>query len=66
MKNHHFVKIALFEIAQLFNNAFIMISEKTSEAFQCTSIYPFNSVIFTIDNFAASDLQNNSIVDVRI
>lgn len=62
MKNHPFMKITPFEIAELFNNAFSRVStpEKAIKGFNVTGIFPFNPDVFTTEDFAPAALQNES------
>ncbi|XP_023310433.1 uncharacterized protein LOC111691596 [Anoplophora glabripennis] len=60
LKSHPHEKITPFEVAELFNNAYMRVAtlEKAAKGFQVTGIWPYNPDIFIEEDFAAADLHN--------
>ncbi|KAB0804091.1 hypothetical protein PPYR_01061 [Photinus pyralis] len=58
LKNHPHEKITPFEVAELFNNAYMRVAtlEKATKGFQVTGICPFNPDVFSDEDFAPAEL----------
>lgn len=65
LRNHPHEKISPFEVAELFNNAFIRVAtpEKAIKGFQTTGICPLNPDVFTEEDFEPAALQGTNSTD---
>lgn len=68
LRNHPHEKITPFEVAELFNNAFIRVAtpEKAIKGFQATGICPYNPDVFTAEDFEPAALQNQESPSVLV
>lgn len=65
LRNHPHEKISPFEVAELFNNAFIRVAtpEKAIKGFQATGICPYNPDVFSEEDFEPAELQRTINTD---
>ena len=61
MLNHLGRRGFYFDVVGIFNKAYLQSAdvEKAAKGFECTSIVPFNSHIFTDADFAAANVTDN-------
>lgn len=62
LRNHAYEKISPYEIAELFNNAYMRVAtlEKAVKGFQVTGIWPYNPNIFCEEDYAPTDVYNSN------